>query len=733
MQSENDKSVINFTEAADRVRHGAPARTVAKQLYEQLTDDEKLNLLEGDEPFWPGMLSFVSDGYNFNPYVMGEVKRLGIPGIRFIDGPRGCVRGKATAFPVSMARGATWDTNLEERVGIAIGEEIREEGGNFFGGVCINLPRHPAWGRVQETYSDQPILLGKMGAALVKGVQHNAMACMKHFSCNSMENARFSVNVHVDEATYHEVYLPHFKHVADSGVAAVMTSYNSVNGQWAGQNAYNLTKVLREDWGFDGMAVSDFIWGLRDAAASLTAGLDVEEPFSQQRGAHLRESLESGTASWSDVRRSGIRILETQLRYYAQRWTEEPKGTIASAAHAALAREVESRAVVVLKNETVDSAPALPLSGALSQVAVIGRLADIANTGDHGSSDVHSPYVVTPLEGIREALPHTNVEYAVGDDVAAASKLAYRSDAAIVVVGYTASDEGEFVDGSIADREDLLKLYPEPQNAEEAAMRDKVLASMGSGQSVVGSETSGGDRRDLHLHSSDVELIHKVAAANERTIVVVVSAGAVLMEEWSNDPSAIVLAWYSGMEGGHGLADVLTGKCNPSGRLPYPIPVSEADLPPLDIDATSIVYDRWYGQRLIQKNGSQALFPLGYGLSYTSWSIEQMHVRTVDLVRGSIVCEVSVSNNGQMGGHHVVQLYGTYQEGPRKGERELLGFAALEVAAGGSATCLVEGDLSAIGHWDPETRTIRTPAGTVLIEASSFWGDPTSVSAEVIL
>ena len=204
------------------------------------------------------------EGYNLRPYVHGAVDRLGIPGTRFVDGPRGCVAGHGTAFPVSMARGATWDLELEERVGEVIGREIRAMGGNFFGGVCINLPRHPAWGRIQETYGDDPYHIGEFGAALTRGTQKYVMACAKHYALNSMENVRFQVDVTIDEADLHDVYLPHFKRAVDEGVAAIMAAYNSVNGEWAGQNEYLLTDVLRKQWGWNGITVTDFIWGMRD-------------------------------------------------------------------------------------------------------------------------------------------------------------------------------------------------------------------------------------------------------------------------------------------------------------------------------------------------------------------------------------------------------------------------------------------------------------------------------------
>ncbi len=306
-----------FSQSVERLRLGEPLGAVVEDLLDELTMDEMLGLLDGDVPFWDGLIEMNVAGYNRTPIPMGRVERLGIPGLLFSDGPRGVVMGHSTAFPVSMARGATWDRDLEERVGTAIGLEGRAQGANFFGGVCINLPRHPAWGRVQETYGEDPLLLGEMGAALVRGVAPNMMAVAKHYALNSMENARFTVDVSADDAALHEVFLAHFRRVVDEGVDGIMTSYNSVNGEWVGENEGLLEGVLRARWGFEGVTVSDFLWGLRDAAKSLRAGLDVEEPFVQQRAQHLPEAIRSGGVTQEHIERAARRILGTQLRYYA--------------------------------------------------------------------------------------------------------------------------------------------------------------------------------------------------------------------------------------------------------------------------------------------------------------------------------------------------------------------------------------------------------------------------------
>ena len=252
-----------FDEAADRVAQGTDARAEADQLVAMMTLEEKLGCLDGEAAFWPGIADLMGGGYHAHGWPAARVERLGVPGLNFADGPRGCVLGPSTTFPVSMARGASFDPGLEERVGEAVGAELRASGATFTGAVCMNLLRHPAWGRAQETYGEDPCHVGEMAAALTRGLQRHVMACMKHFACNSMENARFKVDVTADERALHEVYLPHFKRVATDGVAAVMSAYNSLNGHWCGDSRPLLTGVLREDWGWDGLVVTDFIMGLR--------------------------------------------------------------------------------------------------------------------------------------------------------------------------------------------------------------------------------------------------------------------------------------------------------------------------------------------------------------------------------------------------------------------------------------------------------------------------------------
>jgi len=298
----------------ERPLNQSEIETRAQHWLHQMSLPDKVAQMSGDSSLLAGTLDLMR-AYNYHPIPAGENLRLSIPGIRFSDGPRGVVMYHSTCFPVSMARGASWDPELEERVGDAIGVEARSQGANFFGGVCINLLRHPAWGRAQETYGEDPFHLGEMGAALVRGVQRHIMACAKHYACNSIENTRMKVDVSVDERALREVYLPHFKRCVDEGAAAVMSAYNKVNGQHCGHNAHLLRDILKDEWGFQGFVVSDFTFGIRDAMAAANAGLDIEMPTRWHYHRNLQRLVESGRVPQSAVDEAVLRILRQKLRF----------------------------------------------------------------------------------------------------------------------------------------------------------------------------------------------------------------------------------------------------------------------------------------------------------------------------------------------------------------------------------------------------------------------------------
>jgi beta-glucosidase-like glycosyl hydrolase len=684
-----------FHEGVRRVAGGEGAGAVAGEIVAAMTLDERLGVLDGDTEFWAGMVDMVSGGYAQHPWPAAEVERLGVPGLRFADGPRGVVVGEATCFPVAMGRAATFDPGLEERVGDAIGRELRAAGATLFGGVCVNLLRHPGWGRAQETYGEDPHLLGEMGAALTRGVQAHAMACVKHFALNSMENARFTVDVTVDDRTLHEVYLPHFRRVVDEGVACVMTAYNAVNGDWCGESEPLVAGVLRGEWGFDGYVVTDFVFGLRDPVRSVLAGVDVEMPFRQLRAHALPGALEDGTLPAEAVGAAATRVVATLLRF-ADRITAPPPGpeVIASDEHRALAREVAQRSLVLLRNEPADEAgtPVLPLdAGTLRRVAVVGRLADQATLGDHGSSRVNPPAVVTALDGLRAALPGTEIVH-VATDATDAATAAGEADVAIVVVGYDETDEGEFLDAEATAQ--LAHLFPPRPGAEPRPAAapptpgdDRPKAAPGG---VGDGFLPGGDRRRLGLRKEDEAMVEAVAAANPRTVVVLIGGSAILVDPWHERVAAIVHAFYPGMEGGHALADVLLGHVEPSGRLPFAVPTDAGHLPDFDIDATAVTYDAWHGQWKLHRDGRPARYPFGFGLGYANAEIAAAAVRRKDVGDSEgdgIEVTVTVSNAGDRPAPEVVQVYaGGPPGGVERPSRRLVGFARTVVPPAGTTT-----------------------------------------------
>jgi beta-glucosidase len=666
------------------VRAGADAGLEAALLVAAMTTDEKLGCLDGDTEFWDGLIDMASGGYYRHPYPAARVERLGFPGFRFADGPRGIVVGASTCFPVTMARGASFDPALEEAIGEAIGIEARLQGADFFGGVCVNLLRHPGWGRAQETYGEDPFHVGEMGAALTRGVQRHAMACVKHFACNSIENARFQVDVEVTRDVLDDVYLPHFRRIVREGVASVMTAYNSVNGQWCGQSHELLRTILRNEWGFDGIVVSDFVYGVRDPSESLMAGLDVEMPFRQLRALALPFALAEGRITMEDVDAAVLRIVRTVLRFDAALAGDAPDtALLAGPAHRALARRAAAESIVLLRNEPAAGVPVLPLArDALKRIAVLGRLADAANLGDGGSSNVHPPSVVTPLAGLRAALP--GVEWT--DDAAAA-------DVAIVFAGSTFEDEGEYTAGVSAE---LLALMPP---APDDAVWGRLAEAAAGGRGMA----PGGDRRSLRLRAEDEDLIARTGAVQPRTVVVLLGGSAFVVEAWIDSVAAALHAWYPGMEGGHAIADVLVGAVEPSGRLPFAVPTDEAHLPDFDPDTKRVRYGRWHGQWLLDREGHAPRFPFGFGLSYTKIRLAPAHAR-----RGAI--DVEVVNDGPRDGATVVFVFR-----PDEGTKRLVAFRKVSVAAGQTVRLPIElGQAGpfvvALHAGDPCAQSVELPA-----------------------
>ncbi len=653
-------------------RPGMTAQDIAETVAAIVTAatlEEKVGTMSGHGFF----KAFREDGGRFGarPYrAGGGIERLGVPAFWFTDGPRGVARGNSTCFPCTMARGASFDVSLETRIGAAMGIEARAQGCNLSGAVCINLLRHPGWGRAQETYGEDQHHLGVMGTALAQGIQtHNVCATAKHFALNSLENSRFTVDVQVDERTLHEVYLPHFKALVEAGVGSVMSAYNQVNGEYCGQDKVLLTDILRGEWGFAGFVHSDWIKGVYEPYGA-AAGLDVENPEPLVFGAKLVSAVTAGAIEPEVIDRACSRILTTLYRFAAAAdpLPDYPETLVACAEHRALALEAAEKSAVLLANDGT-----LPLDRAkVGKVAVLGRLAALENTGDNGSSRVRPPYVVTPLAGLRAALGEGRVLHADEADLAAVRAAVAAANVAVVVVGTTAQVEGEFIPGGMTLGQDA----PEGKRAD-----------------------IGGDRRELGLPAEQVALIKAAAELGKPVVVVIVAGSAVMVEAWHGAAAAIVQTFYAGMEGGTALARLLLGAVSPSGKLPFTVARDAAQYPPFDPAAAVAQYGYWHGYALFDQAALEPRYAFGHGLSYAKFAYSEL---AAGCDGAAILASVTVTNHGGVAADEVVQLYiGTPGKAAQRAPKRLSGFRRLTLAPGQAERVQLRVDLDDLRWRDP--------------------------------
>ena len=600
----------------ERMKYNKAAREIA----EKLSLEEKIILMGGNTSLLKAGLDFYTWGYNHKPYMAGGNERLSVPKLKFCDGPRGVVSYNSTCFPVTMSRGASFDPELEERVGDVIGKEVRGSGGNLFGGVCLNIPYNPGWGRSQEVYGEDSCHMGKMGVALVKGVQkHNVIACLKHFAFNSMENARFRVSVKADKRTEREIFLPHFKKCVDAGAAAVMSAYNRYEGEFCGHNDYLLNQVLKEEWGFDGIVISDFTFGVRDTVGGINGGCDVEmQNTNHYKVKKVKKAIEEGKIEERTIHEHAIRIIRTLLAVEnAKDKQAYDKKNLACEDHAALAREVSEKSITLLKNK----GNILPFDrNSTKKIVMVGDLANEKNIGDHGSSRVRPPYIITLKDAIEKLCVGIQIDFIPTKEAITSKKQITEADIVILACGYNHDDEGE----RISEKGNL-----------------------------------GGDRASLKLHD-DVAIIKSIGNINKNTAVVVFGGNMIMMSDWYDAVPGILMAYYPGMEGAYAIADILLGKVNPSGKLPYVTPKHEKDLPQVDWHAKDEqFYDYYYGYRKLEKEGKKHLFPYGYGLSYTEFAVSEAELASVDEKEATF--QVRVKNTGKIHGGEVVQLYIGYK------------------------------------------------------------------------
>ncbi|HEY8925586.1 MAG TPA: glycoside hydrolase family 3 C-terminal domain-containing protein [Polyangia bacterium] len=666
-----------------------------------------------------------------------------IKGFKFRDGPRGVNLdapingggrgGRSTVFPVPAARGATFDADLEYRIGQAMGDEMVASGQTLLLAPTTNILRHPRWGRAQETYGEDVYLLGRLGTASVAGIQEYVPACAKHYAANNIENQRATKTAVMDERTLREIYSRHFEMmIKDGGVACVMAAYNpvSVGGTSAPcpQNKHLLTDLIKGDFGLQGFIMTDW-WALSGnsatatgnattAMAGINAGLDMELPMSIHY--KLLEGMVGNGVMQSQLDDSATRILEQKYRFKVASTsgtsglkaatTSFSGGSIGNNdAHVNIALETATKSMVLLKNdkdtlplkkmgkiqvlgtkETYGATSATTKDG-ISNVSddINGGTIDFATgvrVGDVGSSrvDFDPAKSISPFQGIKDAAGS-------GATVTSSNTASGGQDAVVVVVGLTPYDEGEEYNGS-GDRSTL-------------ALNGK--KNMGSQNNLV---------------------MQAVSMNPGKPVIVVVEAGGAIDMPWKDMVSAIVMAWYPGMVGGKALGQLLFGDANFSGKLPVTWPASVNDFPAFDGGATTQM-DYLLGYRYFEDKKTKPLYQFGYGLSYSGkFKYANLQIPCSDAKApssngaGSIVkVTVDVTNMGSVKGDEIVLLFASFP----MVSKQLKGFTRVTVDAGKTVTATIPLRIADLKYWDGSW---KYPSGAVKIMVGSSSADDDLIS-----
>ncbi len=706
------------------------------EVIQAMTLEEKAQLLVG------GAYNSVEDhavvGSESTP-VLGAagmtqaLPRLGIPATVLTDGPAGVriepVRkgsGQtyyATAFPVGSCLASTWNEELATCVGEAIGNETKEYCCDVILGPGMNLHRNPLCGRNFEYYSEDPLLTGKVAAAYIRGVQRQGVGVSaKHFAVNSQETERFSVDERVSQRAARELYLRGFEiAVRESDPWTIMASYNKVNGQFSMGNRDLLTRILRDDWGFKGIVMTDWT-GTRRGLSTITevqAGNDLMEPGQRRQVNEIIEAVRSGQLAIADVDRSVRRMLEYIVKTPAFRKVQ-PTNAPDLQAHAIIARQAANEGIVLLKNNGC-----LPLDvQRIKRVALFGENSYNFLSGGVGSGCVHPPYVVDLVEGLKN----------VGIGTTPTLTDIYRR--------YIDYARPKFQ----AERHPSKWFHAESmgqQKYQEITFNDiaieREVKAADAAIITIGRQAGEGIDRDLetefNLLPEEQQLISSVCQAFHaagKPVVVVINSGSVIeTQSWSQLPDAILCAWQPGEEGGNAVADILTGRVNPSGRLTMTWPFAAADhpstrnFPGLADPAsgyTNHEEDIYVGYRYFDTFGRDVAYPFGYGLSYTTFAFDNAKIKVKkDAV--TLTVTVKVKNTGSVAGKEVVQVYVTAPEGGiEKPAQELKTFAKTrELQPGESQTLTMQIPIRLLASFDEQGSQWLTAAGdyTFRIGASS--------------
>jgi beta-glucosidase len=642
-------------------------------LLARLTLDEKISLVHAGSKF-----------------STPAIPRLNIPERWMSDGPMGVrediLRDSwnaaghtgdfSTAMPAGICLAATWDPDLAHEEGQAIGEEARARGKDIMLGPAVNIYRTPLGGRNFEYFGEDPYLAGRTAVGYIQGEQsQDVSSCVKHFALNNQEFERGSVDVEVDERALREIYLPAFRAaVQEAGVWSVMGSYNQFRGQHCCENDYLLNQVLKGEWGFKGLVMSDWS-GAHDTRECALNGLDLEMGSLQDYDNYYLAqpylaALKSGDLPMDgldDKVRRNLRVMFATHVFDSDRAT----GSLNTVAHQTVSRRVAEEGIVLLKNNGI-----LPLDiSRIKTIAVIGENATRLQCHAGGSSELKSLYEITPLQGLVKR---------AGNDVNI-----------IVSQGYAKDGGPELAERAVA-----------------AAKMADVVIYIGGLNKDPGGDSEGADRKDYKLPYGQDELIQKIEAANHKTIVVLLGTPSE-MDTWVGHASAVLQAWYGGMEGGNALAEILFGDVNPSGKLPCSIAKRLEDSPahalrayPGNDEVVTYAEGLLVGYRWFDTKKIEPQFPFGYGLSYTTFKYSDLKLVPGGADGALVEAQFDLENTGDRPGAEVAELY-VHEDRPHltRPDKELKGFKRISLQPGEKQTVTIPLTQTAFGYYDPTQKS----------------------------
>jgi beta-glucosidase len=651
-----------------------PMDARVNDLLARLTLDEKISLIHADSKF-----------------STAAVPRLGIPERWMSDGPFGVredisrdswneaghTGDYCTAMPAGICLASTWDPGLANKEGKDIGQEARARGKDIMLGPAVNIYRTPLCGRNFEYFGEDPYLAGQIAVGYIQGEQsQDVSSCVKHFALNNQEFERGTVDVEVDERALREIYLPAFRAaVQEGGVWSVMGAYNQFRGQHCCENDYLLNQILKGEWGFKGLVMSDW-GGAHDTRECALNGLDLEMGSSQDYDDYYLAQPYEALLKSGDLPMDGLddkvrRNLRVMFATHVFDF-DRAAGSLDTPAHQAVSRLVAEEGIVLLKNNGL-----LPLdTSRIKTIAVIGDNATRLQCHEGGSSRLKALYEVTPLQGlVKRAGDDVNIIYSRGYDTNGSPDLAQRAVAA----------------AKIAD----------------------VVIYIGGLSKEPGGDSEGTDRRDYKLPYGQDALIQKIEAANKKTIVVLLGTPSE-MDTWVGKASAVLQAWYGGMESGNALAEILFGDVNPSGKLPCTIAKKLEDSPAHALRAypgsdSVVTYSegllvgyRWFDTKKIEPQ-----FPFGFGLSYTTFKYSDLKLISTGSTNGTIVqAQFDIENNGNRPGAEIAELY-VHEDRAHlmRPEKELKGFKRVYLQPGERQTVTIPLTETAFGYYDPSQKS----------------------------